>query len=130
MPDDTLRMTPKRAAVLAAVRAAESHPCADEVLRMVQSEVPGIGVATVYRTLDLLVRHGQLLQLRLSDEAVVRYDANTHPHQHVICDLCGRVFDIDLALPDRVVDDAARRSGVHITQYDLRLRGTCAACRS
>ena len=108
----------------------QSHPCADEVLRLVQSEVPGIGVATVYRTLDLLVRHGQLLQLRLSDEAVVRYDANTHPHQHVICELCGRVFDIDLALPDRVVDDAARRSGVHITQYDLRLRGTCAACRS
>lgn len=124
-----MRMTPKREAVLAAVQAAETHPCADEVLRMVQSSVPGIGVATVYRTLDLLVRHGQLLQLRLPDESVTRYDANTHPHQHVICDVCNRVFDIDLRLPDRLVADAADRSGVQITQYDLRLRGTCAACR-
>lgn len=124
-----MRMTPRRQAVLTAVRAAESHPCADDVFRLVQAEVPGIGVATVYRTLDLLVRHGQLLQLRLPDEAVTRYDANPHPHQHVICDTCGRVIDIDLELPDRVVADAAQRSGVQITHYDLRLRGTCAACR-
>ena len=122
-------MTPKREAVLAAVQAADTHPCADDVLRLVQSEVPGIGVATVYRTLDLLVRHGQLLQLRLPDEAVTRYDANTDPHQHVICDECSAVFDIDLALPDRLVADATARSGVQITQYDLRLRGTCATCR-
>lgn len=124
-----MRMTPRRQAVLAAVQAAESHPCADEVFRMVQADAPGIGVATVYRTLDLLVRHGHLLQLRLPDETVTRFDANTHPHQHVICDVCGTVFDIDLDLPDRVVAQAAERSGVQITQYDLRLRGTCAACR-
>lgn len=124
-----MRMTPKREAVLAAVQAASTHPCADDVLRMVQSEVPGIGVATVYRTLDLLVRHGQLLQLRLPDETVTRYDANTHPHQHVICDDCAAVFDIELDLPERLVADAAARSGVEITQYDLRLRGTCADCR-
>lgn len=122
-------MTPRREAVLAAVRAADTHPCADDVLRMVQAEVPGIGVATVYRTLDLLVRHGRLLPLRLPDESVTRYDANTDPHQHVICDVCGRVFDVDLVLPDRVVAEAADRSGVQITQYDLRLRGTCAVCR-
>lgn len=96
---------------------------------MVQADVPGIGVATVYRTLDLLVRHGHLLQLRLPDEAVTRFDANTHPHHHVICDACGAVFDVDLDLPDRVVAQATERSGVHITQYDLRLRGTCATCR-
>ena len=124
-----MRMTPRREAVLAAVQASSTHPCADDVLRMVQSEVPGIGVATVYRTLDLLVRHGQLLQLRLPDETVTRYDANTHPHQHVICDDCAAVFDIDLALPERLVADAAARSGVEITEYDLRLRGTCADCR-
>lgn len=122
-------MTPKRQAVLTAVQTAETHPCAEDVLRMVQAEVPGIGVATVYRTLDLLVRHGRLQPLRLPDESVTRYDANITPHQHVICDGCRAVFDVDLDLPDGVVADAAARSGVQITQYDLRLRGTCAACR-
>ncbi len=87
-------------------------------------------MATVYRTLDLLVRHGAIQQLRLPDEAVTRYDANTMPHQHVICTACGTVFDIDLQLPARVLATAADRSGVEITEYDLRLRGTCADCRS
>lgn len=95
-----------------------------------QSTSPGIGVATVYRTLDLLVRHGAIQQLRLPDETVTRYDANTTPHQHVICTSCGTVFDIDLQLPARVLATAADRSGVEITEYDLRLRGTCADCRS
>jgi Fe2+ or Zn2+ uptake regulation protein len=122
-------MTPQRHAVLSAVKTAGNHPCADDVFRIVQSTSPGIGVATVYRTLDLLVRHGEVLQLRLPDETITRYDANTTAHHHVTCGVCDSVFDIALELPADVVALATARTGVEITQYDLRLRGTCATCR-
>lgn len=122
-------MTPKRQAVLDAVITVPTHPSAEEIFREVQQSVPGIGVATVYRTLDLLVRSGRLTPLRLAGESVTRYDANLTPHQHVICDECGAVFDVDLELPDDLVAEASERSGVRISQYDLRLRGTCADCR-
>lgn len=123
-------MTPQRRAVLTAVRDAVVHPTADEIHRAVQETSPGIGVATVYRTLDLLARHGYIQELRLGDESVVRYDGNVRRHDHVICDTCGRVVDVEVRLPGQVVAAAAEQSAAEITDYDLQFRGRCATCQA
>ncbi len=123
------RMTPQRQAVLAAVRASDDHPSADEIFRGVRETSPGIGVATVYRTLDLLVRHGYILELRLGDDAVARYDGNVRRHDHVICSECGQVFNVEVPLPSQVMMYAGQQAGVTIAEYDLQFRGRCAACR-
>lgn len=124
------RMTPQRQAVLEAVRSSRTHPSAEDVLGMVRRTSPGIGVATIYRTLDLLVRHGAIQELRLGDESITRYDGNTRRHDHVVCSVCGRVFDVEAALPEHVVAAAARQVGVHVEEYDLQITGTCDPCRA
>lgn len=123
------RMTPQREAVLEAVRSSHVHPSAEDILGVVRRTSPGIGVATVYRTLDLLVRHGLIRELRLGDESVTRYDGNARRHDHVVCQGCGRVFDVEIALPDRLLSVAAEQVDVHIDGYDLQFRGTCLTCR-
>ncbi len=122
-------MTPQREAVLAAVRSSSTHPSAEDILGVVRGTSPGIGVATVYRTLDLLVRHGTIHELHVGDESVTRYDGTVDRHDHVVCSTCGRVFDVDVTLPDGVVAAAGDQVGVRIDGYDLQLRGTCDACR-
>jgi Fur family ferric uptake transcriptional regulator/Fur family peroxide stress response transcriptional regulator len=122
-----LRMTPQRAAVLEVLRAAHDHPTAQEVYERVRDRSPGIGFATVYRSLNLLVQGGQALMLALGDSAA-RYDANVARHDHLVCDECGRAVDVDARVPARLLDSVAGDSGFTVTGYDLQFRGRCPDC--
>ena len=123
------RLTPQRRAVLDVLRDSHDHPTAQDVLDRVRRTSPGIGAATVYRTLNLLVESGQALELDLGDTAA-RYDANTARHDHVVCVGCGAAADVDAALPPRLARDVAEVSGFAVTGHDLRFRGLCPTCQT
>ena len=78
--------------ILEKLRGVDTHPTAEEVYFMVRSEMPCIGIATVYRNLDQLCESGSILRL---EGDVKRYDGNTCDHLHVRCPRCDRVFDVD-----------------------------------
>lgn len=122
------RMTPQRRAVLQVLHASHDHPTAAEVFDRVRREVPGIGAATVYRTLALLVDSGHALELSLGDGSSARYDGNVSRHDHLVCVECGTAADVSSPLPRRAVDDIAAATGFTITSYDVQFRGRCAAC--
>ncbi|WP_250286184.1 MULTISPECIES: Fur family transcriptional regulator [unclassified Frankia] len=125
-----LRLTPQRRAVLEVLRAVHSHPTAAEVYDRVREVAPGIGAATVYRSLGLLVQAGQARELSLGNGTAARYDGNTSRHDHLVCDRCGRAVDIDLPSPvEMIVNELAHSTGFAITGYDLQLRGLCPSCR-
>jgi Fur family ferric uptake transcriptional regulator/Fur family peroxide stress response transcriptional regulator len=122
------RLTPQRSAVLDVLRASHDHPTAQDVIDRVRHASPGIGAATVYRALNLLVESGQALELDLGDTAA-RYDANTTRHDHVVCVRCGAAADVDAALPARLAREVSRVSGFSVTGHDLRFRGLCPTCQ-
>lgn len=124
-----LRLTPQRRAVLDVLRDATDHPTAQEVFERVRPHSPGIGFATVYRTLNLLVASGHALELDLG-ESSARYDANTAPHDHLVCDGCGRAVDLAPLLPRGLLDRVAADSGFAVAGYALRFHGRCPACRT
>ncbi|MPZ86847.1 MAG: transcriptional repressor [Nitriliruptorales bacterium] len=122
------RLTPQRAAVLEVVRAATDHPTARDIYRRVRARQPGIGFATVYRTLNLLVAHAEILELQLGDGAVARYDGNTGHHDHVLCEACGAVADVRVELPALACLKAEAASGFAVSGYELQFRGRCRDC--
>src|SRR3954449_7183030 len=122
------RMTTQRQAVLHVLTAATDHPTAAEVLDRVRQLQPGIGAATVYRTLALLVDSGQALELSLGDGHSARYDAKGSRHDHVVCESCGRAVDVEATLPARAVRALSEDTGFSITGYDLQFRGRCPEC--
>lgn len=122
------RLTPQRRAVLDVLATATDHPTAGEVFERVRRILPGIGAATVYRTLGLLVESGQALELSLGDVAGARYDGNVHRHDHVVCTECGRAVDIDSPLPAEATAALAAHTGFTITGYDLQFLGRCPTC--
>jgi len=129
MSSVTARLTPQRQAVLDVLRSCEDHPTAADVLGRVRRRHPGIGAATVYRSLAWLVENGAALELSLGDGASARYDGNTTHHDHVVCIDCGRAIDVRRNNPGPNVTGLARRTGFAISGYDLQFRGKCPACR-
>lgn len=130
---DDARLTPQRRAVLDVLRHSADHPTAAEVFERVRALSPGIGAATVYRSLAHLVAAGYAAELSFERRAA-RYDANTTRHDHLVCDHCGRAIDVDVPFEhldpaaDAEVHALAARAGFTVTAYDLRLRGRCADC--
>jgi len=124
------RFTEQRAAVFRFLSGTDTHPTADEVFLSVRNEVPGISLATVYKSLETLVGCGLASKLAYGDGSA-RYDGRTDPHHHARCVSCGRVFDVPGRLPDRELDEL--RSSVEaitITGYRLEFTGYCPECEA
>jgi len=125
---DDLRLTPQRQAVLDTLAASDDHPTAAQVLERVRARVPGIGPATVYRTLALLVDTGRAGELRAGEGQAIRYDRTATRHDHLVCTGCGRVCDVQVGLDPDALRELNTTTSFTVTGYDIRLHGRCARC--
>ncbi len=118
------RLTGPRKAVLDAI-AAEPAPFTVEGLC---NAVPGVGRATVFRTVRLLQDLDVVCRLPLEDGSV-RYQlsAGDH-HHHLICSECGRVAEFNDPALDRLIQENAHRAGFRLDGHSLELYGRCADC--
>ena len=129
MPGQRFKNTAQRAAVLEAVRQSESHLTAGEIFERVRRRDPHIGYGTVYRTLHLLAEHGLIQELTFADQAS-RYDGRVERHDHVHCQACGVLLDVDVPVALMAMHVASEQSGFSIDSHHTVFLGTCPACRS
>lgn len=123
------RFTEQRAAVYRFLSRTDTHPTADEVFLEVRSDVPGISLATVYKSLETLVGCGLATKLAYGDGSA-RYDGRTDPHPHARCLECDRVFDVGGNLPEAGLEALGNGpDGFRVTGYRLELTGHCGECR-
>lgn len=88
-----------------------------------------VGLATVYRTLQVLADAGEVDALR-SPDGEVRYRrcVGTGHHHHLVCRECGRTEELDAAAVEEWVAAMAARSGFRDVEHTIELFGRCAAC--
>jgi len=110
------------------LRDTKSHPSAEWIYEQVKKEMPGIGLATVYRNLRLLKEEGEVLEMRTSTEAAC-FDGNTNMHYHFYCDRCGKIMDLDEPIDTTIETRIARRTGLKVTRHQLELGGLCLDCQ-
>ncbi len=122
------RFSEQRLAVYRYLAGTTTHPTADEVLGAVRSHLPGISLATVYKSLETLVGCGLAAKLTYSDGSA-RYDGRTDPHPHVRCVACGSVSDLPGRIPQDDLSRLRSRAGdFRVTGYRLEFTGYCPAC--
>ncbi len=122
------RYTDQRAAVFRHVAHSRVHPTAEDVFLDVRTEVPGISLATVYKSLEMLVNCGLAKKFNPADGSA-RFCGRIEPHHHARCLACGSVSDVSGEL--RALDIAtlrARAKGFDLVGYELELTGYCSDC--
>jgi Fe2+ or Zn2+ uptake regulation protein len=124
----TFRPTAQRALVLDVVAHADKHLTAAEVFERVRQRDPRVGYGTVYRSLHLLVEHGLIQELTFADQSS-RYDGRTERHDHVHCNVCGALFDVEVPVALMARHVAEERSGFAISSHHTVFSGQCPVCR-
>ena len=122
-----LKLTPQRIAIVRELADDCSHPTAQELFERLRPAFPTMSFATVYNTLDALAKLGLVGSLRLG--SAVRFDPNTTPHHHAVCDSCGVVVDVPAAPPSPSLKKNIERAFRFEVRVEERTyRGLCGRC--
>jgi Fur family ferric uptake transcriptional regulator len=124
------RLTGPRRAVAELIAAREGHFTAADLVAEAGRRRLGIGRATVFRSLDLLIDLGvvERLDLPSGDHAYVACEPSHH--HHVVCSRCGRAVGIHDAGLRGLIEVVAARTGYTVESHRLELFGLCPACRA
>jgi len=125
-----LKSTTQRDKILKAFVDAGQHLSAEELFLRVKKVHPGIGYATVYRTLKLLAEAGLAQESRFED-GFTRYEhtsTDTH-HDHLICTRCGAIIEFENERIEQLQQDVARKNRFKVQTHKLELYGLCAECQ-
>ncbi len=127
------KLTPQReATVRVLLEHEEDHLSAEDVYLLVKEKSPEIGLATVYRTLELLTELKVVDKINFGD-GVSRYDLRkegaTHFHHHLVCIECGSVEEIQEDLLEDVETIVEERWNFIIKDHRLTFHGICRNCQ-
>ena len=128
-----IRLTRQRRVVLKVMESAARHMDANEILELAQQIDPEITRVTVYRTLDLLKRHGLIDELDLLHLRGHRHYYESHgprDHIHVACIGCGKVREVESPLYEELKQQISRDCGIEITVARTEIGGLCEVCRA
>jgi len=125
-----LKATNQRDKILQTFVEAARHLSAEELYARVKKAHPGIGFATVYRTLKLLSEAG-LAEERRFEDGFTRYEyrASDGHHDHLICTRCGKIIEFENERIEALQQDVARRNRFQVQNHRLELYGLCNDCQ-
>ena len=128
--DHNLPVTAQRVAIADVVLGAEGHLSAEEVAHDLAHRGAPAGTATVYRTLELLVRSGLAVE-RDFGEGFKRFEPSRGipQHEHLLCTVCGRVTEFRDERLERMSTLIAEAHGYARQRHRLVIYGVCAECQ-
>lgn len=127
------KLTPQRQIILQVfLDNRDKHLSAEDVHNIVRQQSNDIGLATVYRTLELLSELDVLQKMDFGDGRS-RYEINetstAHHHHHLICLSCGEVREFEDDLLEELENVIARNSNFTIVDHQVKFYGYCQECR-
>ncbi len=127
------KLTPQREATVRVLLENEAdHLSAEDVYLKVKDKAPEIGLATVYRTLELLAELKVVDKINFGD-GVARFDLRKegakHFHHHMVCMECGAVDEIEEDLLEDVERRVEKEFNFKILDHRLTFHGVCHRCR-
>ncbi|MBS5336335.1 MAG: transcriptional repressor [Veillonella sp.] len=132
--DKKYKLTTQRQTILQAfIDADENHLSAEDVYVLVKEVAPDIGLATIYRTLDLFTELDLLKRLDFGDGRN-RYELNdeefAHFHHHLICVKCGKVSEFEDDMLETLESIIAKKLNFRTIDHQLKVYGYCSDCQN
>lgn len=107
------------------------HLSCEDVFNIVSIESPDLGIATVYRTLQLFEKLNIVYKINF-DDGLSRYELNlgeeNHQHHHLICLNCGKVIEVKLDLLESLENKIEKDGNFKIVDHNVKFYGYCKKC--
>lgn len=123
------KRTRPRLAILGYMAREKGHPDMQEIYDNILMECPGIGLATVYRTVELYLEMGVLRALTLRNNQL-RYELNRPDdhHHHMVCTGCGQVSEFGSCNFQLIAGEIEKATRFRIYDHSLEVYGLCPIC--
>lgn len=128
------KLTARRELILKVLLQNEGeHLSAEEVYNLVKREEPDVGLATVYRALELFQEVGFIHAINFGDgrkryEFGMEEGKDQHHHHHLICTKCGSIIEFKEDLLDEIESRVSKKHNFTITDHQLKIFGVCSRC--
>lgn len=129
------KLTPRREFVLRVLlENKDKHLSAEEVYNLVKLKAPDVGLATVYRTLELFSEFDIIHSINFGDGRK-RYEfgeagSEGHHHHHLICTSCGKIMEVDEDLLGDLEKRVSKEKDFLVTNHQLKIFGLCCDCKN
>ncbi|MGL5439459.1 MAG: Fur family transcriptional regulator [Filifactoraceae bacterium] len=125
------KVTPQRLCVVKIMEElAGKHLSCEEIHEQVKQRTPSIGIATIYRTVQMLDEIGVVTKLNL-DDGKIRYEISqeeVHNHHHLVCKNCGKIIEVKIDLLEDLEKTIESKYNFIILNHDLKFFGKCENC--
>ncbi len=118
-------MTKQRELILSILKQSDRHLTADEIFFLAKLKMPSIAMATIYNNLNAMNEAGMINRLHI-DGVADCFDKITEPHNHLLCNTCGKITDIRLPALSAQLE---AELGTEIEDYELTVHYTCPDCK-
>ncbi|MET0234682.1 MAG: transcriptional repressor [Kibdelosporangium sp.] len=122
------RSTKQRAAVAELLNDLDDFRSAQDLHEELRKRGEGIGLTTVYRTLQSLADAGEVDVLRTDSGEAIYRRCSSHHHHHLVCRVCGRTVEVEGPAVEKWADRVAEENGFSEVSHTVEIFGTCAGC--
>lgn len=122
------RATKQRAAITALLDEVDDFRSARELHETLRARGAGIGLTTVYRTLQSLAEAGEVDMLHTDSGETTYRRCSRHHHHHLVCRGCGRTVEIEGPVVESWANQVAAEHGFSQITHTVEIFGTCADC--
>ncbi len=128
---NNLKFTRQRKVILDAFLSLEHHVSAEELYDKLKKKDYGIGLATVYRTLNIFSSCGLAQQRQFGDgQSRYEHEVDHGHHDHLLCQQCGKITEFENKHIEELQEEVAREMGYMVFTHKLELHGLCPDCAS
>jgi Fur family ferric uptake transcriptional regulator len=119
------RSTKQRAAVVELLNEVDDFRSAQELHDELRKRGDGIGLTTVYRTLQSLSEAGEIDTLRTDSGEAIYRRCSSHHHHHLVCRVCSRTVEVEGPAVERWAEKTAATNGFSEITHTVEIVGTC-----
>ncbi len=123
------RDTKQRQRILQLLRSTHMHPTADWLFTEMKKEFTRVSLGTIYRNLTILNRQGLINKIH-SNSTFDRFEANTGPHYHAICEKCGKTEDLEMPILLELNERVRTQTDFWVRHHRIEFYGKCSECKN
>ncbi|KQC10209.1 MAG: Fur family transcriptional regulator [Candidatus Cloacimonas sp. SDB] len=130
LKERNLKYTPERKEIIEAIVKLQKHFDAEDIYQQLRRQESNVSLATVYRTIPLLVDSELIIEtLHCRDKVLYERIYNKKHHDHLVCINCGRIIEFYNEEVEKLQDEICRKYQFLATEHRLGIKGYCKGCQ-